>query len=399
MRDGISLRSPAPGVSAPPAAHQPEWPDPGEVAEVRAELATRAPVVHWAEVQRLKALLARAATGEVCVLQAGDCAEDPADSDVDAVARKIEMLDVLADIMQVGSGCPVVKVGRIAGQYAKPRSQSHETHHGARIPVFRGLIVNGAEPTAEARRPDPRRILAAHSAAVRTCASIETLGRASSAEPLHRVWTSHEALLLDYETPLVRSASHHRAYLSSTHWPWIGERTRDPGGAHVRLLSSVDNPVACKVSGNASEQEVLELCARLDPRREPGRLTLIARFGAARIDLLAPLVRAVHRSGHPVLWLCDPMHGNTIVDAEGRKVRRLDDIMDEIRRFVRIVTASGGVCAGLHMEASPSDIRECDGAGFVATQGPAADQTLCDPRLNLTQAVAATAHWQPIDRT
>lgn len=376
------------------AAQQPEWPDPAAVAGVRAELATRPALVGWAEVRRLKELLARAARGEVCVLQAGDCAEDPTDSDTPAVARKIEMLDVLADIMQVGSQRPVVKVGRIAGQYAKPRSQNHETYRGTTLPVYRGPMVNGIEPVPAARRPDPQRILMAYAAARRTLASIDVLGRGTAAGPLGRVWTSHEALLLDYEQPLVRASSAGGSYLASTHWPWIGERTRDPLGAHVDLLSTVDNPVACKVSANASVPDVLELCARLDPHREPGRLTLIARFGADRIHELAPLVVALRWHGHPVLWLCDPMHGNTFTGPGGLKMRRLTDIMDEIRGFVRIVSASGGTCGGLHMEASPGDIRECDGAGFAATEGPGY-RTLCDPRLNLTQAVAASAHWQP----
>lgn len=394
MRNGISLQDRAISASDLLTEQQPDWPNPSQVAGIRAELATRAAVVHWPEVRQLKELLAQAAAGEVCVLQAGDCAEDPAESDVPAVAPKIEMLDVLADIMQVGSGCPVVKVGRIAGQYAKPRSQNHEMYRGVRLAAFRGLIVNGIEPSPQARQPDPRRILTAHSAAIQACSSIETLGRGTSADPLHRIWTSHEALLLDYEMPMVRTVSKTHTYLASTHWPWIGERTRDPRSAHVQLLSAVDNPVACKLSSAASEEDVLQLCARLDPRREPGRLTLIARFGAARIRLLAPLVRAVHRSGHPVLWLCDPMHGNTIKGPNGLKVRRLADIMNEIRQFVRIVTTYGDACAGLHLEASPGDIRECDGAGFVATRGPSY-QTLCDPRLNLTQAVATAAHWQP----
>ncbi|WP_372661455.1 3-deoxy-7-phosphoheptulonate synthase [Amycolatopsis kentuckyensis] len=390
-------RTPEPGagtLTGYPAAQQPEWPDPAELAEVRDTLAGREDVVGPAEVLQLRSLLARAAEGEFCVLQAGDCAEDPADTGVPAVARKVGMLDTLAEVMRVGSGRPVLEVGRIAGQYAKPRSANVEEVDGRELPVYRGPIVNSPEPTAEARIPDPTRILAAHQAALDVRASIGRLGRGAGADPAERIWTSHEALLLDYEVPLVRGMPGGRRYLASTHWPWIGERTRRPDGAHVHLLSTVVNPVAAKVSAKASIEDVLELCERLDPFRTPGRLTLIPRFGAARVGQLAPLVRAVRAAGHPVLWLCDPMHGNTVVADDGLKVRRLEDIMNELRQFVRIVTVEGGACAGLHMEASPSEISECHGAGITAARGPGYT-TLCDPRLNLTQAVALTAHWQP----
>lgn len=398
MTDSISLRDrpvDRPGLDEDyRPAQQPDWPDPDEVAGARAELASRPPVVDWPDTLALKESLARAATGEACVVQAGDCAEDPNESDVYSVAGKIELLDVLADIIRVGAGSPAIRVGRIAGQYAKPRSEDHETVDGVRLPVFRGPLVNGSEPSPLARRPDPTRMLLGHTAARRVCAAIEELGRGRTTAPEHRVWTSHEALLLDYETALVRPTGAGGRYLASTHWPWIGNRTSDPRGAHVQFIATIDNPVACKVGAGLSERDLLLLCACLDPHREPGRLTLISRFGAARIDRLAPLVRAVRRAGHPVLWLCDPMHGNTLRTASGRKVRRLTDIMNEIREFVRITTAHGGRCAGLHLEASPGDIRECDGAGFVATDGPGY-RSLCDPRLNLTQAVAVAAHWQP----
>jgi 3-deoxy-7-phosphoheptulonate synthase len=377
-----------------PAAQQPDWPDETELTQVRDTLAGREDVVGPGEILQLRSLLARAAEGEFCVLQAGDCAEDPADTGVRAVARKVGMLDALADVMRVGSGRPVLEVGRIAGQYAKPRSQNVEEVDGRELPVYRGPIVNSPEPTPEARRPDPARILSAHRAALGVRASLGQLGRGTDADPAERIWTSHEALLLDYEVPLVRRMPGGRTYLASTHWPWIGERTRRADGAHVHLLSTVVNPVAAKVSAKASIDDVLKLCEQLDPYRTPGRLTLIPRFGAARVGELAPLVRAVRDAGHPVLWLCDPMHGNTVVADDGLKVRWLEDLMNELRQFVRIVTGEGGACAGLHMEASPSEISECHGAGVTASRGPGYT-TLCDPRLNLTQAVALTAHWQP----
>ncbi|MEV5148505.1 3-deoxy-7-phosphoheptulonate synthase [Streptomyces sp. NPDC052727] len=380
-------------VAALPAAQQPQWPDPGRLALVHTELARADPLVTYDSVRALRRLLSRAAEGELCVLQAGDCAEDPAECGPDPLARKAEMLDVLSDIVRTGAGRPVVRVGRVAGQYAKPRSQPEELHDGVRLPVYRGPMVNAPHPDADARRPDPARILSCYQAARRAVESLDRLGRGEGSPAETRVWTSHEALLLDYELPLVRRHRSGGSYLASTHWPWVGERTRQPDGAHVRLLAEVDNPVACKIGPTTTVEEVLTLCTALDPERSPGRLSLVARFGASRVDALAPLVRAVRRAGHPVLWLCDPMHGNGERTAHGLKTRRLSAVMAEISRFVDIVSAEGGRSAGLHLEASPDDIVECTGAGFTPAPGPAY-RTLCDPRLNLVQAVAATAYWR-----
>ncbi|MER5766198.1 3-deoxy-7-phosphoheptulonate synthase [Streptomyces sp. NPDC001985] len=380
-----------------PARQQPDWPEPERAASVRARLTRARAPVGLAEVRQLAGLLARAAAGELCLLQAGDCAEDPAESAESDVALKAGMLDVLGDIMRVGADRPVVRVGRLAGQFAKPRSRPYETRDGVSLPVFRGPLVNGPEPTLRARRADPARMLECRTAAARVHRALDTLGRGAGADPLERIWTSHEALLLDYEGPLVRPTGDGGHYLASTHWPWIGERTRQPGGAHVRLLAELENPVACKVGPDTTAGELRELCALLDPHRAPGRLTLVPRFGAARVGLLAPLVRAVRRAGHPVLWMCDPMHGNTVQDGDGLKVRRLDDIMNEIRGFLAAVSEGGGVGAGLHIESSPQDITECAGAGVTPVRGPRY-RTLCDPRLNLMQAVAVAAHWQQTTR-
>ncbi|MEU6172294.1 3-deoxy-7-phosphoheptulonate synthase [Streptantibioticus parmotrematis] len=377
-----------------PAAQQPQWPDPVQLAAAREEVRAGPALVGWDGVRRLGDLLARAATGDFCVLQAGDCAEDPAECGADDVERKVEMLDVLADIMRVGSGRPVLTVGRMAGQFAKPRSNRYEEHHGRTLPVYRGTMVNSPEPYAAARVPDPRRLVRCRDLALGVLSAVDGLGHGDRAADTERIWTSHEALVLDYEVPLVRPTGDGGHYLASTHWPWIGERTRQPDGAHVRLLASLRNPIACKVSSDASVDDVLRLCEVLDPDRTPGRLTFTARFGARRVERLEPLVRAVREAGYPVLWMCDPMHGNTTRGAGGLKVRRLDEIMNEIRLFVSVVAAGGGVCAGLHIETSPNAICECDGAGIVPGQG-GAYQTLCDPRLNLMQAVAACAHWQP----
>ncbi|MCS7476736.1 3-deoxy-7-phosphoheptulonate synthase [Umezawaea endophytica] len=379
-------------AAALPALQQPEWTDQERLAEVRTRLSVAEPIVELDAVRELRELLARAAEGEFCVLQAGDCAEDPAECAVDDIRPKVDLLDVLGDVMSVGAGAPVLKIGRIAGQYAKPRSSDHEVRDGVRLPVYRGSIVNGPAASPGARRPDPERILLGHVAARRTVTAIDSLGHGDGASGDGRVWTSHEALLLDYEVPQIRPTPEGGLYLASTHWPWIGERTRQLDGAHVRLLALVENPVACKVGPTMTVDDVLALCEVLDPDRVPGRLTLIPRFGAEHVDELGPLVRAVSGAGHPVLWMCDPMHGNTVVGEHGLKTRRLEHVMTEISRFVEVVCANGGTSAGLHLEASPADVSECEGAGAVVERGEHY-RTLCDPRLNTTQAVAAVAHW------
>lgn len=375
------------------AEQQPVWHDVEHAATVRGALRGRPAHVSWADVRTLSELLARAATGELCVLQAGDCAEDPAETGQHDVAQKVGLQDVLGDVLQSSASRPVVRVGRIAGQFTKPRSQPYEDAGGVQLPVFRGPSVNGPEESERARRPDPDRMLRCHAVAQRVLRHLDDLGRGVGADPLERIWASHEALLLDYELPSVRRTDAGGCYLASTHWPWIGERTRRPEGAHVRLLAQLDNPVACKVGPDTSPSQLRELCHALDPHRVPGRLTLIARFGSKRIDQLCPLVEEVRAGGHPVLWMCDPMHGNTVRNRDGLKVRRLEDIMSEVRNFSSAVSAGGGVGAGLHLECSAQNISECLGAGHTPVRGRFY-RTLCDPRLNLEQAIAATAHWQ-----
>jgi 3-deoxy-7-phosphoheptulonate synthase len=293
-------------------------------------------------------------------------------------------------VMQMTSGKRVVRVGRIAGQFAKPRSAATEPHGETTLPVFRGHMVNGPEPDAMCRRPDPLRLLACYDAA--GCAMAFLRGQTDAwGSPL---WTSHEALVLDYELPLLRHDLDGRLILTSTHWPWIGDRTRQPDGAHVRLLAMVSNPVACKVGPGMAVPELLELCERLDPEREPGRLTLIARLGADLVaEKLAALVDAVRAARHPVIWLCDPMHGNTVIAPDGRKTRFVPAMVREVREFQAVVANEGGVPGGLHLEATPDLVSECawdDSALAGASEGPAA---LCDPRLNQMQAVAVAAAW------
>lgn len=376
---------------------QPIWENPEQVRLAREFLATCPPLVRPADVDELHGRLSDAARGELLVLQVGDCAEDPADRTAEHIAAKTELLEQLADMLEGATGVPVLKVGRIAGQFAKPRSKDTESIDGMELPSYRGHLVNGPEPDPESRRPDPLRMLTGFSAAGEIMGRLgwRPAGAESStpaAEPT--VWTSHEALLLDYEQPLVREHSDGRLWLSSTHWPWIGERTRQLYGPHLALLAQVSNPVACKVGPSMSAGEITLLCDLLDPNREPGRLTLIARMGADAVATELPeLVAAVRSAGHPVIWLCDPMHGNNTVTADGRKTRHVSTIIREVHTFRRVVELAGGVAGGLHLETTPDDVLECVDDAFEAQLGSGRWTSLCDPRLNATQAAEVVAAW------
>ncbi|MFD5105071.1 3-deoxy-7-phosphoheptulonate synthase [Streptomyces cinereoruber] len=374
------------------ARQQPPWEDPAEVERVRGALAALPPLVETESLDRLRQRLAEVAAGRAQVVQAGDCAEDPAESTAADAERKTGLLDELAGVMNAVTRQPVVRVGRIAGQYAKPRSAPTETVGGIEIPVYRGHLVNGPEPDPEARRPDPRRMLAGYHAASRLMAHLCPTPEARADPP---VWTSHEALLLDYEIPMLRPDRQGRLALTSTHWPWIGERTRQLRGAHVALLADVVNPVACKVGPRTTVAELLGLCERLDPGKEPGRLTLIARMGAdAAAGLLPPLVRAVRAAGHPVIWLVDPLHGNTVTTSDGRKTRVVETVVREVTAFRDAVRAAGGTAGGIHLETTPDPVTEC--ADTPHDTGRVGDKytTLCDPRLNPRQARAVVAAWR-----
>jgi 3-deoxy-7-phosphoheptulonate synthase len=375
-----------PGWSSPPA-QQPDWGAPELVAQVRDELGGLPGLVTEEDVEKLRAALVEVAAGRVQVLQAGDCAEDPAESTPSHLARKTGLLDTLAGLMKLNTRKPVLRIGRVAGQYAKPRSAPTEIVGGVELPVYRGHMVNEPEPEAEARRPDPKRILLGYWAA---SAAMDALRPNGFEAPL---WTSHEALLLDYEEPMLRARPDGRLLLSSTHWPWIGDRTRQPTGAHVALLAAVVNPVACKVGPSTSVEDLLDIVARLDPRHEPGRLTLIARMGADLVaERLAPLVAAVRATGRRVIWLCDPMHGNTISHG-GRKTRLVDTMIREVERFQTAVADGGGVAAGLHLEVTPSQVVECV-TELSEMDGVTDDYTtFCDPRLNPKQAMAVVSAW------
>ncbi|MFJ5266345.1 3-deoxy-7-phosphoheptulonate synthase [Streptomyces sp. NPDC088387] len=381
-------------VRSKPALQQPQWPDPGHLAEVRADLAGRPALVGPAEIRALRGLLALAARGTARVVQAGDCAEDPMESTASCVARKAGVLDLLAGAMKMVSHRPVVRIGRIAGQFAKPRSNPFEVVGGSELPVFRGHMVNSAEPSPDGRIPDPDRLRLCYDAAADIVGHLRTLrGGAGGAAVEQPVWTSHEALLLDYEVPMLRRDGG-KLWLTSTHLPWIGERTRDLDGAHVELFTRIANPVACKVGPSMTPGRITALCERLDPEREPGRLTLIARMGADAVtEVLPPLVAAVRAAGHPVIWLSDPMHGNTVTTAEGLKTRYLEAIEREVRGFLRATRKGGGVTGGVHLETTPDHVTECvrnaTHAGLVGQKY----LSHCDPRLTASQAVSVIASW------
>ncbi|MGW3725264.1 3-deoxy-7-phosphoheptulonate synthase [Streptomyces sp. NPDC000851] len=388
------MDNPVLDIGSKPARQQPGWEDKESVGRVRRQLLASPGLVDPEDVRTLRSVLTVVAAGRAHVVQAGDCAEDPAQCTEGHVARKAGLLDVLAGELKGITHRPVVRAGRMAGQFGKPRSKPTEWVGELELPVYRGHMVNGPGPDPLSRRPDPRRMLDCYRA---SRAVLRHLGwhRAPGVPGIDPpVWTSHEALVLDYEVPLVRRDSTGAPVLTSTHWPWIGDRTRQLDGAHVALLAAVTNPVACKVGPGMTASELLALCERLDPAREPGRLALIARMGAQLVaHRLPPLVAAVREAGHPVIWLCDPMHGNTVTAPDGRKTRYLDWIVREVRDFRSAVLTARGVAGGLHLETTPDQVAEC------ATDPSAADldrgtyTSLCDPRLRPDQAVAAVSAW------
>ncbi|MEO3848665.1 3-deoxy-7-phosphoheptulonate synthase [Streptomyces sp. B8F3] len=376
---------------ARPALQQPVWEDTGQVRRVREALDAAPPLVTDDGAARLRRVLADVAEGRAHLIQAGDCAEDPAESTPYHVRRKSALLDALAGTAAGITGRPALRVGRMAGQFAKPRSKPVEQIGDVTLPVYRGHMVNAPEPDVRARRPDPWRIVSCFRAAqavVRELDSVNT-GRPDA----ERVWISHEALLLDYEIPMLRRTAAGAQYLASAHLPWVGERTRRPDGAHVALLADVVNPVACKVGSGTTAEDVTELAARLDPDRTPGRLVLIARMGAGFVSSRLPaLVQAVNAAGHPAVWICDPMHGNTITGPDGQKTRLMGAMLAEIHGFCDVLGAAGGTNGGLHLETTPDPVTEC--ATDVAAIGSAGRRTtFCDPRLNPGQAHRLVAAW------
>lgn len=390
-----TILDPAPWTSRP-ALQQPDWPPDGRVDSVRQDLAGCPGLVAPEEIRELAGHLSAVAGGRGLVLQLGDCAESLERSGAGSAADNAVVLTSLGDDLAASAGCPVVRVGRIGGQLAKPRSRPTEVCEGVVLPAFRGHLVNSDCPTEAGRVPDPDRMRRGYRASaevhaeLRACRQVAPSGHRRGSGP----WSSHEALVLDYEGPLVRTepASGWR-YLASTHFPWVGDRTRQPTHAHVALLASVGNPLACKVGPTAGVEEILAVVEALDPERTPGRLTLVARMGSDRVaQILPPFLQAVRDAGHPVIWLCDPMHGNTIV-RQGRKTRVLADVISEVRQFRDALAACDLHAGGLHLETATDAVTECLGAGVEERHLPTGYTSLCDPRLNLEQTRLVLDAW------
>jgi 3-deoxy-7-phosphoheptulonate synthase len=424
---------------AKPAGQQPDWPDEAELESVLKTLEGFPPLVFAGESRALQADLGRVANGQAFLLQAGDCAESFDSFSANSIRERLRVVLQMAVVLTYSAGVPVVKVGRIAGQFAKPRSSPTEVIDGVELPSFRGHIVNDIAFSAAARQADPQRLLQAYHQSAATLNLVRAftkggfadLGRvhqwnqefvAASPEgtryealaididralrfmaacgvstetvpTLHEtsMYTSHEALLLGYEEALTREDSltgDH--YDCSAHMVWIGERTRELDGAHVEFFRGIRNPIGCKVGPSATTDEVVALCEALNPERVPGRLTLITRMGRDRVESgLPPLLAAVRDAGHPVVWACDPMHGNTVSSSTGRKTRRFDDILGEIAGFFSAHRSEGTWPGGVHVELTGDDVTECLG-GAEQLSDDHLDlryETMCDPRLNGRQSV------------
>ena len=417
------------------AAQQPTWPDLKKLEEVKAILATYPPLVFAGEVDILKNRLAQAASGQAFLLQGGDCAETFADATADRIRNRVKTMLQMAVVLTYGASMPVVKMGRMAGQFAKPRSSDTETREGLELPAYRGDAVNGYDFTLESRTADPMRLLQAYNTSASTLNLIRafTMGGFADLRSVHEwnkgftdnpansryetmareidkaikfmaacganfnelrtteFYTSHEGLLFDYERPMTRIDSRTGTpYDTSAHFIWIGERTRKLDGAHIDFLSRVRNPLGVKLGPNTSVDDVLALIEKLDPEREPGRLTLISRMGAGKIrEALPKLVKAVKDAGAQPLWVTDPMHGNGITTANGYKSRRFDDVMDEVRGFFEVHRDLGTFPGGVHIELTGDDVAECLGGSEHIDEATLESryESLCDPRLNHSQSL------------
>jgi 3-deoxy-7-phosphoheptulonate synthase len=373
------------------AVHRPDWPI-GALAMAVADLARRPPLVAGHECDLLRKRLAAVARGEAFLLQGGDCAETLDGVSADRVHRQLETMFTMADVLAEAVAVPVVTVGRIAGQYAKPRSRPTEMRDGVELPTYRGDAVNDRRFAPDARAADPWRLGRVHGASAATLDLIRSFlrGRHHDGHP-REFYASHEALLLDYELALTQRDPHSgRLHALSGHLVWIGERTRRSDGPHVEFAAAIENPVAVKLGPSSTPDDALRLIDRLDPDREPGRLSFITRMGADRIGaLLPPLVEKVTASGTRVAWICDPMHGNTFETPNGRKTRRFDDVFDEIRRFFEVHRALGSHPGGIHLELTGDDVTECLGgsSGIGLDDLGRRYESACDPRLNRRQSL------------
>jgi 3-deoxy-7-phosphoheptulonate synthase len=427
------------GWRAKPAEQMPEYPDPEALAAAESELATYPPLVFAGEARALKKELAAVAARRGFVIQGGDCAESFAEHGGDTIRDFFRVFLQMAVVLTYAGGVPVVKIGRVAGQFAKPRSAPTEIQNGVELPSYRGDIVNDIAFTPEARTPDPRRMMKAYRQSAATLnllrafaqggyANLErvhqwTLGFLKDSPAGHRyeelaqrisetldfmracgitpenthqlatttLYTSHEALLLGYEQAFTRidSTTGHW-YATSGHFLWVGDRTRQPDHAHVEYLRGIRNPIGVKCGPSMKPDDLLRLIDILNPLNEPGRLTLISRFGANKVgEHLPGLIKAVQREGRVVVWSCDPMHGNTIKAASGYKTRPFDAIVKELNGFFDVCRAEGAYPGGLHVEMTGKDVTECTGGAKSITDTDLSDRyhTYCDPRLNADQAL------------
>ena len=422
-----------------PIRQSPQYPNAAALADVEARLGRYPPLVFAGEARRLKAVLGQVAVGRAFLLQGGDCAESFAEFHPDNIRDTFRVLLQMAVVLTFGAACPVVKVGRLAGQFAKPRSSDTETVEGVTLPSYRGDMINGMEFAPEVRVPDPERLVQAYNQSAATLNLLRAFAQGGYAD-LHKVhqwnlgfvagspqgdryrdlanrldetlafmaacgltsktapqigetdfFTSHEALLLNYEQAMTRiDSTTGDWYDTSAHLLWVGDRTRQPDGAHVDFLRGVGNPLGIKAGPTTEADQLLRNIDILNPDNEPGRLTVIARFGGDRVeDLLSPLIRAVEREGRKVVWACDPMHGNTVKSANGYKTRHFDRILREVRGFFAVHKAEGTHAGGVHFELTGQDVTECVGGAHAITEATLADRyhTHCDPRLNAEQAL------------
>jgi 3-deoxy-7-phosphoheptulonate synthase len=421
------------------AAQQPQWPGGRDGAPVQAavtKLKTLPPLVFAGECDDLKAKIAQAASGNAFWLQGGDCAETFAAATADSIRNRIKTILQMAAVLQYYSSIPVVKVGRMAGQFAKPRSNDFETRGEITLPAYRGDAVNDLEFTESARTPNPQRLVDVYNTSAATLNLVRAFTQGGFAD-LRRVhewnkgfirdssvgdrydamakeidralsfmksagvdpesfksvdfYSSHEALILEYEKALTRIDSRTgNPYDVSAHFLWIGERTRQLDGAHVDFASKITNPIGVKLGPKSTVDDALRLIDRLDPNREPGRLTFITRMGAGKIrESLPALVDGVTKSGAQVLWVCDPMHGNTFETATGYKTRQFDDVMDEVKGFFEVHKSLGTHPGGIHIELTGDDVTECLGGGEKISESDLASryESACDPRLNHSQSL------------
>jgi 3-deoxy-7-phosphoheptulonate synthase len=418
-----------------PISQQPSWPDADAVAAASAEIATLPPLVFAGEVDILRERLAKAARGEAFLLQGGDCAETFAGATAEAIRNRVKTILQMAVVLTYGASMPIVKMGRMAGQFAKPRSSDTETRGDVTLPAYRGDIVNGYDFTPESREADPRRLVQGYHTAASTLNLIRAftqggfadlrqvhswnrgfasnpanhryeklageidkairfmLAAGADFDELKRVefYSSHEGLLMDYERPMTRIDSRNGTPVNtSAHFVWIGERTRALEGAHIDYFSRIRNPIGVKLGPSTTPEDMKRLIDKLDPDREPGRLTFVTRMGAGKVrDALPPLLEAIKGMDATPLWITDPMHGNGLTTPTGYKTRRFDDIVDEVKGFFEVHRAMGTFPGGIHIELTGDDVTECLGGSEQIDEADLAMryESLCDPRLNHMQSL------------